>query len=158
MSNRYARVCMEEAIKYGRTRKTFGKRLMDHQVLRHKVAEMARAVESTHALLEQIAYQMKAGTPDQHMAGMIAMTKVAATKVRRKHGKRTAHVPHSDDDESSRAAILRISVCRRTTCVLGRRRRSWVVPRACAVVPARLSSVSTARFASTRSAVGVRRS
>lgn len=31
MSNRYARVCLEEAIKYGRTRKTFGKRLMDHQ-------------------------------------------------------------------------------------------------------------------------------
>jgi len=28
MSNRYARVCMEEAIKYGRTRKTFGKRLV----------------------------------------------------------------------------------------------------------------------------------
>src|SRR6185312_9797739 len=46
MSNRYARVCMEEAIKYGRNRKTFGKRLMDHQVLRHKVVEMARQVES----------------------------------------------------------------------------------------------------------------
>lgn len=80
MSNRYARVCMEEAIRYGQKRQTFGKRLMDHQVLRHKVAEMARAVESCHAMLEQIAYQMKVGVDDRHMAGMIAMTKVAATK------------------------------------------------------------------------------
>lgn len=38
MSNRYARVCMEEAIRYGKTRKTFGKPLMAHQVLRHKVS------------------------------------------------------------------------------------------------------------------------
>ena len=80
MSNRYARLCLEEAVKYGRTRKTFGKRLMDHQVLRHKVAEMARNIESCHAMLEQVAYQMKVGTDDQYMAGMIALTKVHATK------------------------------------------------------------------------------
>jgi len=80
MANRYARVCLEDAIKYGRMRKTFGKRLMDHQVLRHKVAEMARHVESCHAMLEQVAYQMKSGVEDRHLAGMIAMTKVACTK------------------------------------------------------------------------------
>jgi len=51
MSNRYARVCMEEAIKYARVRKTFGRRLIDHQVIRHKIAEMSRNVEATHALL-----------------------------------------------------------------------------------------------------------
>ena len=50
-SNRYSRVMLEEAIRYGRNRKTFNKRLMDHQVLRHKVAEMARHIEATHALL-----------------------------------------------------------------------------------------------------------
>lgn len=32
MSNRYARVCLEDAIKYARERQTFGKRLIDHQV------------------------------------------------------------------------------------------------------------------------------
>ncbi len=41
---------------------------------------MARAVESSHALLEQIAYQWKSGVDDSHMAGMIALTKVACTK------------------------------------------------------------------------------
>lgn len=33
MSNRYARVCLEEAIKYAQTRKTFGKALVEHQVI-----------------------------------------------------------------------------------------------------------------------------
>jgi len=80
MSNRYARVCLEEAIKYGRVRKTFKKRLVDHQVIRHKIAEMARRIESTHALLEQIAYQMTQGVPDNYLGGICALTKVQATK------------------------------------------------------------------------------
>ncbi len=32
MSNRYARVCLEDSIKYARTRKTFGVPLISHQV------------------------------------------------------------------------------------------------------------------------------
>ena len=71
---------MEEAIKYGRIRKTFGKRLMDHQVLRHKVAEMSRLIEANHALLEQISYQMTRGAPSKSLSGLIAMTKVQCTK------------------------------------------------------------------------------
>lgn len=80
MSNRYARVCLEEAVRYARTRKTFGKKLIEHQVIRHKVAEMSRQIESTHALLEQVAYQMKAGVDDKVCSGMIALCKVQATK------------------------------------------------------------------------------
>ena len=44
MSNRYARVCMEEAIRYARTRKTFGKPLIQHQVIRHKVSSAASTI------------------------------------------------------------------------------------------------------------------
>jgi len=82
MSNRYARVCIEESIKYARNRTTFGKRLIDHQVIRHKVAEMARRVESTHALLEQVAYQMNRlkQTDESALGGPIALLKVQATK------------------------------------------------------------------------------
>ena len=53
MSNRLGRTALEEAIKYARERKTFGKALTEHQVIRHKIAEMARQVDATHALLEQ---------------------------------------------------------------------------------------------------------
>ena len=79
MANRYARVCLEEAVKYARQRRTFGKRLADHQVLRHKVADMAGQVECVHALLEQIAYQMREGAPESVVGGPIALAKVQAT-------------------------------------------------------------------------------
>jgi len=41
---------------------------------------MARTVESSHALLEQTAYQWKAGITDAALAGMVALTKVACTR------------------------------------------------------------------------------
>jgi acyl-CoA dehydrogenase len=37
MANRSSRIALTEAIKYARNRKTFGKRLIDHQVIRHKI-------------------------------------------------------------------------------------------------------------------------
>jgi alkylation response protein AidB-like acyl-CoA dehydrogenase len=79
--NRFARVCLEEAIKYAKVRKTFGKRLVDHPVIRLKIAEMIRQVEATHALLEQICYQMKQNVPDEKLGGIIAFAKVQTTKV-----------------------------------------------------------------------------
>lgn len=39
-------------------RRTFGKPLVEHPVIRWKIAEMARQVECTHAQLEMITYQM----------------------------------------------------------------------------------------------------
>jgi len=80
MANRFARLCLEESIKFGRKRETFGKKLVGHQVIRHKIAEMARHVETTHALLEQITYQMKMGIPDVKLAGHIALAKVQCTR------------------------------------------------------------------------------
>jgi acyl-CoA dehydrogenase len=41
---RFSRCCIEESIRYGRRRKTFGAALTQHQVIRHKIAEMARQV------------------------------------------------------------------------------------------------------------------
>ena len=55
---RFARVCLEESMLYAAKRRTFGKALIQHPVIRWKVAEMARQVEATHAYLEQITLQM----------------------------------------------------------------------------------------------------
>lgn len=79
-ANRYARVCLEESIKYSRKRKTFGKRLIDHQVIRHKIAEMSRRCISTHLMLEHYAYQVKCGKPDADMFGFVALMKVQGSK------------------------------------------------------------------------------
>ncbi len=51
-------MCLEESFKYALKRKTFGKVLMEHPVIRWKIAEMARQVECTHAQLENVTYQM----------------------------------------------------------------------------------------------------
>jgi len=80
MSNRYSRVCLEESIRYARLRKTFTKRLIDHQVIRHKIAEMARMVEATHAWIELVAHQMNSGVPDMELGGTIALLKAHSTK------------------------------------------------------------------------------
>jgi acyl-CoA dehydrogenase len=75
-ANAYARVCMEEAVAWARERKTFGKRLADHQVIRHKIAEMLRQINATQAYLEMCAWRVQQGeTP----AADLAMLKVQAT-------------------------------------------------------------------------------
>jgi alkylation response protein AidB-like acyl-CoA dehydrogenase/predicted heme/steroid binding protein len=82
-ANRFARVCLEEAIKYASKRKTFGRRLIDHQVIRHKLADMARRVEATHAWMEQLIYQSIQMDPQEAMiklGGPIALLKVQATQ------------------------------------------------------------------------------
>lgn len=44
---RYCRVCLEDSVSFARQRKTFGKRLIDHQVIRHKIVEMASRISAS---------------------------------------------------------------------------------------------------------------
>ena len=74
------RLVTEEAIKYARSRRTFGKPLIKHQVILHKVGEMIRHVIACHALLEQITSKMKLDPHDSSLAGMIALAKVQTSK------------------------------------------------------------------------------
>ena len=81
---RFARVCLEESVKHAMRRKTFGKKLMEHPVIRFKIAEMARQVEATQAMLESLTYQMMTMTKEEQnlkLGGDTAMLKVQATKV-----------------------------------------------------------------------------
>jgi acyl-CoA dehydrogenase len=76
-ANALARVCVEEAIDYARERETFGKRLADHQVIRHKIVDMVQAVNTTQAYLENIARRILAG--EQPVADY-CMLKIQATR------------------------------------------------------------------------------
>lgn len=84
MTNRFSRVCLEEAVKFANKRKTFGKTLVQHPVIRWKIAEMARLIEATHHWLEWVTYQMntmgklEAGVK---LGGQTALLKVQCTKV-----------------------------------------------------------------------------
>jgi len=67
--NRNSRTLYRLAFEYALTRKTFGKTLMKHQIIRFKLAEMARLIESCHDSLERVYYQYKCGVPDTHLGG-----------------------------------------------------------------------------------------
>jgi alkylation response protein AidB-like acyl-CoA dehydrogenase len=84
MTNRFSRVCMEEALKFANKRKTFGKKLIQHDVIRWKLAEMARSIEATHAWLENITYQLQTMhhmEATMKLGGATALLKVQCTKV-----------------------------------------------------------------------------
>ena len=83
-ASRFARVCLEESFKHAMKRSTFGKKLIEHPVIRLKIAEMARQVECTHAQLEVITFQMCVMSKKDAMeklGGPTALLKVQATKV-----------------------------------------------------------------------------
>eukprot|EP00193_Tetraselmis_chui_P005801 CAMPEP_0177768086 /NCGR_PEP_ID=MMETSP0491_2-20121128/9519_1 /TAXON_ID=63592 /ORGANISM="Tetraselmis chuii, Strain PLY429" /LENGTH=673 /DNA_ID=CAMNT_0019284841 /DNA_START=39 /DNA_END=2060 /DNA_ORIENTATION=+ len=83
-ASRFARVCLEESFKFASKRATFGKKLLEHPVIRWKIAEMARQVEATHAQLELLTLQMNAMSKREAMeqlGGPLALLKVQSTKV-----------------------------------------------------------------------------
>jgi acyl-CoA dehydrogenase len=73
----YARVALHEAIGYAQQRQTFGKRLADHQVIRHKIAEMTRHVNASQAYLEMTAWRLARG---ESPIADICLLKVQATQ------------------------------------------------------------------------------
>lgn len=59
--NGFSRACLDEAVAYARERKTFGKPLIEHQVIRHKLADMAMRINATQAYLESLAWRVEQG-------------------------------------------------------------------------------------------------
>ena len=74
----YGRVCLEEAVAWATERKTFGKRLADHQVIRHKIAQMKQQLNATQAYIRMCYESIEVGTPNP---GDIALLKVQASEV-----------------------------------------------------------------------------
>jgi len=78
-----ARVCLTDAVEYARQRKTFGKPLIQHQVIRHKISEMGRQILASYNWMEKLAYQMNEdpiGEKDLNIGASVALFKVQATK------------------------------------------------------------------------------
>ncbi|MEM7016633.1 MAG: acyl-CoA dehydrogenase family protein, partial [Pseudomonadota bacterium] len=56
-----SKVCLDESIRYAQERQTFGKRLIEHQVIRHKIADMSAKIDATEAYLNQICWAYNEG-------------------------------------------------------------------------------------------------
>jgi acyl-CoA dehydrogenase len=76
-ANGFARVAFEEALAYARLRETFGKPLIAHQVIRHKLVDMAQRVAATQALIELIAWRVDRG---DYVVPELCMLKNQATQ------------------------------------------------------------------------------
>lgn len=71
-----AQLAYQESIRYARERHAFGKSLTGHQVIRHKLADMATTIAGARALVSECATRHLRG---EMVAGLAAMTKNVAT-------------------------------------------------------------------------------
>lgn len=71
-----AELAYRESVKYARDRAAFGKTLMGHQVIRHKLADMATKIAAARALVNECTVRVLRG---EQVPGLAAMTKNAAT-------------------------------------------------------------------------------
>ena len=72
-----AGVCFEEAREYAKQRHTFGRPLAQHQVIRHKLVDMAQRVAASQAMLELLAWRLDHG---ENPVAEICMLKNQATQ------------------------------------------------------------------------------
>ncbi len=72
-----SRCCLEEAVNWARDRETFGSRLADHQVIRHKIATMKQRINATQTYLLHLT---QAYIENRVHPGDLAMLKVQASE------------------------------------------------------------------------------
>jgi acyl-CoA dehydrogenase len=77
----FAWVCYCEALAWAQQRKTFGQRLVDHQVVRHRFVDMLAQIEATRALLEDVAWRLDhEGASSPTVVAAVCMAKNTATR------------------------------------------------------------------------------
>lgn len=83
------RVCLADAIAFARERQTFGKRLIDHQVIRHKLTDMVGKIHAVYAYLDQCVWRFEQG--DQAVADL-CLLKVQATTTLEHCARESLHI------------------------------------------------------------------
>lgn len=73
----FAQVCVDEALSWARQRQIFAGRLIDSQVIRHKLVDMQQRVDVTQAYLESLAWRIEQG---ESPVAEICMLKNQATQ------------------------------------------------------------------------------
>jgi len=71
----FAQACLEDAIDWARARQTFGKRLVEHQAIRHKLVDMQTRVHAARALLYDTAWKLSGAPRDAGHIAQLAMLK-----------------------------------------------------------------------------------
>jgi len=77
----FAQACLDEAVAWARERKTFGKHLIEHQVVRHKLVEMQTRIHAARALVYDTCWKLENAPRDNSFVAQLAMTKNLAGQV-----------------------------------------------------------------------------
>jgi acyl-CoA dehydrogenase len=70
------RVCVAEALAFAQQREVFGKRLIDHQAMRHKLTDLVRSLRVAYAYLDQCVWRFERG---EDMVADLCMLKIQAS-------------------------------------------------------------------------------
>jgi acyl-CoA dehydrogenase len=84
-----SRTALAEAIAWAQQREAFGKKLVEHQALRHKLVDAVRSIRVAYAYLDQCIWRLQQG--DSAVAD-IAMLKVQATRTLERVAREAMHV------------------------------------------------------------------
>jgi acyl-CoA dehydrogenase len=78
----FAQVAYDEALDWARQRRTFGRTLVEHQAVRHKLMDMRTRIVASRALLADVARRMDAagGRPDAETVADLCLLKSDATR------------------------------------------------------------------------------
>jgi len=76
----FAAVCLDEAAEWARQRTTFGQRLVEHQVVRHKLVDMRMRVLGARAWLDAQVARFDAGPLDAEAIADLCLLKNHATQ------------------------------------------------------------------------------
>ncbi|MBI1943391.1 MAG: acyl-CoA dehydrogenase family protein [Betaproteobacteria bacterium] len=75
----FAQACLEDALAWARERKTFGRTLVEHQAIRHKLVEMQTRVHASRAMLYDTAWKLGEAPREPRYIAQLAMLKNFAT-------------------------------------------------------------------------------
>jgi acyl-CoA dehydrogenase len=76
----FAQACYDEALAWAQQRKAFGSTLAEHQVIRHKLADMHMRIRSTLAWVNAVAAQHDAGDTGNSWVADVCLLKNHATQ------------------------------------------------------------------------------
>jgi acyl-CoA dehydrogenase len=101
-----SRTALAEAIAWAQQREAFGKKLVEHQALRHKLVDAVRSIRVAYAYLDQCIWRLQQG--DNAVAD-IAMLKVQATRTLERVAREAMHVlgQHAYDGANRAERIYR---------------------------------------------------
>ena len=77
----FAQACLDDAVAWARERQTFGRHLIEHQAVRHKLIEMQTRIHAARALVYDTAWKLEGAPRDPQLIAQLAMTKNFAGRV-----------------------------------------------------------------------------